>query len=491
VVHVSVKPPADLRQLKLIHKTVESLITHGPEFEALLMSRPEVQRDEKWAWIWDPRSTGGVWYRWRLWQTLSGSRGANARVGKGAAKGFSEFVFDGGAAWTAPKQGLRYEYITRIEEFVSDSEYESSDDDESGEEDHRRGHQHNRGGPPPTGEPTNVAAGDSEEAVYLNPLKKAKLTHLLARLPTSNAKLRKGDVARVTAFAIEHAGQGADEVVDLLVSNVETPFAFTAANIDRTQSGPDDVTREEEHVDREREKDKEDTSPAILVAMYIISDILSSSSTSGVRHAWRYRQLFETALKERRIFEFLGRLERSQQWGRLRAEKWKRSIGGILALWEGWCVFPQAAQEHFMAVFNEPPPTAREIEEGKRAERAVEADAGGGAMTKSKWKAVDVNAVAKDEGDRDGGTASIGEADDDRAIDQHGEDLDGDPMLSDEDFDIDGVPMDDSEDEVKDNQEPEPMQLDDHPDGGDEQSMAAATSPRPQAEDMFADSDKE
>ena len=73
LLHVPVQAPRDIKELKLIHKTIESLLGHGPEFEALLMSRPEVQREEKWAWLWDPRSTGGVWYRWRLWEVLTGS----------------------------------------------------------------------------------------------------------------------------------------------------------------------------------------------------------------------------------------------------------------------------------------------------------------------------------------------------------------------------------------------------------------------------------
>ena len=55
-----------------------------PEFEALLMTRPEVQRDERWAWLWDPRSPGGVWYRWRLWTILTG---ASTERGSGHQRG--------------------------------------------------------------------------------------------------------------------------------------------------------------------------------------------------------------------------------------------------------------------------------------------------------------------------------------------------------------------------------------------------------------------
>ena len=96
LLHVPVQPPKDIKELKLIHKVIESLLTHGPEFEALLMSRPDVQREEKWAWLWDPRSLGGVWYRWRLWEVLTGSQ---TRRGRGKYLP----LFEGGSAWKEPR----------------------------------------------------------------------------------------------------------------------------------------------------------------------------------------------------------------------------------------------------------------------------------------------------------------------------------------------------------------------------------------------------
>ncbi|KAA8567216.1 hypothetical protein EYC84_010260 [Monilinia fructicola] len=374
---VPVQPPQDIKELKLIHKTIESLLTHGPEFEALLMSRASVQREEKWAWLWDSRSTGGVWYRWRLWEVLT--------------------------AWKEPDQPLAYEYTTRLDEFVSESEYNSSDEDDSGDEGARR---------PPI-DPNTL---NEDGKAYLNPLEKAKLTHLLSRLPTSTGKLRKGDVARVTAFAISHAGRGADEVVSEIVSNVEKPFAYTSANPDRKKEKEKDASGD----DNEDGAEEEDTSSASLIGLYIISDILSSSSTSGVRHAWRYRQLFEQEMRKKKMFEGLGRMERKMKWGRLRAEKWKRSVGNVLGLWEGWCVFPQESQEEFGRVFREPPLSAeelRELEEKAKEEKNKE---------KSKWKAVEVAPKEK-----------VKEEDDDV-------DLDGEPMVED-DEDIDGVPMEEED----------------------------------------------
>lgn len=498
---VDVKPPSNLQELKLIHKTLENLLTYGPEFEALLMSRADVQKQEKWAWLWNPRSTGGVWYRWKLWDILTDSRRGNKKQDRDQPI----TVFDGEAGWTPPERNLRFEHTTEIKEFISDEDYDSSDDEDSDREDDRRRHD-------------GAELSNTEGTGYMNPLQKAKLVHLLARLPTTNAKLRKGDVARVTSFAIDHAGEGADEVVDLIISNVSNPFAYTSANPDceqdrnsaRLENAADKSTTEEAKNPSPAPdasfREKLDTSSAKLVGLYIISDILSSSSTSGVRHAWRYRQLFESALKTRQVFEQLGRLEKDLGWGRLRAEKWKRSVGSLLHLWEGWCVFPQSSQEHFTQVFEKPPPTEKEKAEEKARLEAEKAAGTFGGKGKSRWKAVD----------EDTSTAATGRGDEDKDVD--GEkmdvDVDGVPIVDDdEDLDnLDGVPMEDSDmedmdgrpldddsDEGRGSQQPQdeaaPEAKEDGEPGAvnDKPSEPGPPSrrPRPKAEDMFADSDSE
>ena len=533
-VQVNVTPPADLKQLKLIHKTLEALLTHGPEFEALLMSRPDVQKEEKWSWLWDSRSAGGVWYRWRLWDILTGAQ-QRMKTGRGRNSDSSQYLFDGGATWAAPERLLPFEYITSIEEFVSDSEYDSSDDEDSGDEGRRR-HQHYQGGAPP---PEGMLGGvnNTDPQAYLNPLQKAKLVHLLARLPTTNAKLRRGDVARVTAFAIQYAGEGADEVVDLIVSNVHTPFAFCRANPDykpddhasatKALSGDDAAGDDDTKMSTAAsEKEKEDTSPAKLVALYLISDILSSSSTSGIRHAWRYRQLFEAALSRRQTFSHLGRLDKELNWGRLRAEKWKRSVQSVLGLWEGWCVFPAASQESFAADFANPPMTKKEEKEEREREARAAAAVGRG-----KWKSLDEKAAQREEGREmmDVDVEVEVEVDDG---DVDGEvvegDVDGEPMVEDDvdgvpmiegDVDVDGEPMadEDVDGEAMEDGDGEPMDVgkgdgaaealkeavanvkEVHATKGLKQEQPVPSSSpenirrrqRPRAEDMFADSDGE
>ncbi|PLB52976.1 hypothetical protein P170DRAFT_434701 [Aspergillus steynii IBT 23096] len=486
---VEVKAPSDLKQLRLIHKTLENLLDYGPEFEALLMTRPDVQKDIRWAWLWDARSAGGVYYRWKLWEVLTNGRHKGTRRGRPQS---SSLIFEGNASWVPPETHLKYEYVTRIEDFVSDEDYDSSEDEMSDVEDEKR--------PPADGLSTS-----NEGLGYMNPLQKAKLAHLLARLPTTHAKLRKGDVARVTAFAIEHAGAGADEVVEMIVSNIITPFAYSGANPYReeekrlargdepTGDNPSGNTADEA---RAPSKGALDTSSAKLVGLFLISDILSSSATSGVRHAWRYRQLFESALKAHEVFEHLGRLEKDLSWGRLRAEKWKRSVGTLLHLWEGWCVFPQSSQERFFQVFEKPPLTTEELRE---EQEKAEAERAAAAFSKSKnrWKTVDEDSTAERfdpsrPSDTDRNQPKVNPRDGPAAIDVESmSDIDGEPMEDSDLEDADGEPMDEDEPPTEggDATEQPPESQPEPPAPAEPQPPVR--KPRPKAEDMFADSDSE
>ncbi|KAL6865786.1 hypothetical protein ACO1O0_001884 [Amphichorda felina] len=391
LLHVPVKTPSDIRIIQLINMVIERVLEHGPEFEALLMSRPEVQREEKWAWIWDARSEGGVWYRWRLWEVVTGAQ-------DGKSRGKFVPLFDGSNAWKVPEKKLPFEYTTKLDEFVSDSDYNSSDDEDMDGEAHAEGQ-----------------ANDNEKP-FLNPLEKAKLTHLLARLPTTLSKVRKGDIARVTTFAIMHASRGVEEVVDIIVSNVEKPFSLTAANPDWKQEPAQNAVTEDAH-----SGEGTDISGATLVGLYVVSDILSSSSTSGVRHAWRFRQLFEGALRDRKVFERLGMMAEKLGWGRLRAEKWKRSVTLVLNLWEGWCVFPAESQELFARSFEHPPSLKVEV----KAEDS---------QKKGKWKAVEAAEPV-------GLAPGLGKQPE-LVITAEDDDVDGEPI---EDDDVAGEPIEEDD----------------------------------------------
>ncbi|KKY33481.1 putative coatamer subunit protein [Diaporthe ampelina] len=389
---------------------------------------------------------------------------------------------------------LAYEYTTGVDGFVSESEYDSEFDDEDDDE------------------PKTTTEGTKEpDEVFLNPIEKAKLVHLLSRLPTTLSKIRKGDIARVTAFAIMHANRGADEIVDLIVTNLEKPLSFSSANPDHNEAGLDqqgDYSRDTSPTPKDADPTSRDTSGAKLVALYIISDILSSSSTSGVRHAWRYRQLLEAALKVRRSFEGLGQLPERLSWGRLRAEKWRRSIGLVLSLWDGWCVFPNDSQELFVRSFENPPSLRKEGDDAEELKAEAKRAANGG----SRWKTVDATAAAEASAAEDGQPPDG--ADSDGSYDEYTDDeevdnellahyhIDGEPLL---DVDIVGLALDGGEDvqmgedsvggpapDIKKGQEPPDAAARGPPKEAASSSLGpGAKRKRVTAADMFADSDSD
>lgn len=468
LLHVPVQPPSDIKQLRMIHKVVESVLEHGPEFEALLMTRPDVQKEEKWAWLWDARSQGGIWYRWRLWEILTGGAQSTGRKSKYLP------LFEGSHAWKVPAKQLPYEYTTTVDEFVSESEYESEFDEEDEDE-----------------PKIMTEANKDQDEVFLSPIEKAKLVHLLSRLPTTLSRIRKGDIARITSFAITHANRGADEIVDLIVSNLEKPLAFSSANPGHARQGRRDQSVDSRDASplpgpaptsdpKQAENSSQDSSGAKLVALYVVSDVLSSSSTSGVRHAWRYRQLLDAALKSRHVFEGLGLMPEKMNWGRLRAEKWKRSVGLVLSLWEGWSVFPTDSQELFVRSFESPPSAKKDEKSAEGEEKA-----------KGKWKTVEAGAAASvPEVTMDGpeeGTESDGSYDeytDDEEMDNEllaTHHMDGESLL---DLDIVGLAIE-SEGDVRMKEEG----------SAEAKTTTAGSGPtkrkRMTAADMFADSGSE
>lgn len=362
---VTVVPPSDLKLLRIIHKTVERLVEYGPHFEAVLMGRPEVQQDEDWCWLFDNTSQGGVYYRWLVWEYFSSQTAQkdadNTQMNTTPWAPEDEFahsrglirMYDNGPLWQPPTERPKYENVLNFEDLVEDSGYQSSED-ESGDEGNRPQY-HASQAQPALEDPNSTAAK------YLNPYRKAKFTHLLARLPEAIALLRTGDVARVTNFVINNAGQGAEEIVDMLLTNVDHPFRSTVVYSDSSDS--EDAKDTDAST---RDKKKEDSK---LIALYLISDALQASSTSGVRDAWKYRALFESALKSRKTFEHLGRLEKELKWGRMKAEQWKRKVGVVLALWDVSSVFPAEAQKIFKEGFLNPPLTEEEVAEKERAEK--------------------------------------------------------------------------------------------------------------------------
>lgn len=382
---VAVTPPSDLKLLKAIHRTVENVIKYGPAFERALLSSPDVQHDEQWAWIFDATSQPSIYYRWLIYEYYSAKTTQAAKTAGGATpqdlieseiwsrtpegqfakKNGLIKLFDQGPLWQPPRDRPKFEFVFEFEDLVEDSGYVSSDD-ESGDEGNST-----RPGTATTS--VSLDGGNSGTANYLNPYRKAKFVHLLARLPDTLGLLRAGDVARITSFVVNNAGTGAEEIVNMLVENIELPYSravvYNTALDDPDDTDPDDYEIREKRLRNEEEKKKSDPSNAKLIALYVVSDAIQSSGTSGVRDAWKYRALFETALRSRNIFEHLGRLEKELNWGRMKAEQWKRKVGVVLGLWEKWSVFSAETQKAFKESFLNPALTPEEQAEKEKADR--------------------------------------------------------------------------------------------------------------------------
>ncbi|KAF2843613.1 hypothetical protein M501DRAFT_994599 [Patellaria atrata CBS 101060] len=421
VVHVT--QPLKIEQLRLIHKTIENVLSAGAEFESLLMSRPEVRKSEKWAFLFDARSPEGRYYRSRLHSIASGS---TLNKGNSNDRDTPKSIFHDSAPWQPPEKELPFEFTTAINEFVSDSGFESESEDSDNESGRL---------------PRREGGLEETEVNYLNPLYRAELTFLLRRLPPTTGKLRRRDIAAIMAFAIKHAA-GGEEVVNIIVSNVEKPFNQSIAKAESKDASDSDAAKGPQ----QQQPELEDDSSPRLIGLYVISDILSSCATSGVRLAWRYRQLFESALRTRGTFAKLGRLERERGWGRLRAEKWKRCVKEVFRTWEGWSVFPHTTMREFEEGFLNPPLTGREREVVERAERERERVEGEKRKAREALK-MRIAAASGNEGVEGGGEGPgresgngvpMVEDEDVNGVPMLDEDIDGEPMPEE---DIDGEPM--------------------------------------------------
>ncbi|KAI5788394.1 hypothetical protein EDC01DRAFT_722553 [Geopyxis carbonaria] len=476
VMQVVVQPPSDLKTLKLIHRTVENLLTHGPEFEALLMSKDAVRSDEKFAWLWDARSPAGVYYRWKIWEIVTGYSIDKTQVP-------AVDMFDTAAAgpgvppglWVPPKKTLKYEWAGSLKDVVDDEGFMSDelDEDESDREDH-------------ADRPVGLVGGGEGKKTrgYLGVLERAKLIHLISRMPTQTSKVRRGDVARVMAFALEHAEGGmGEEIVDVLVSNILSPLSFTTAACPPSADDSDASDSEQPPqittttttattTTTTTTNEPVDTSPAKIVALWLVSDVLSNSSL-GVRAAWRYRQLFDTALRSRRVFQHLGAIYRHSGWGRMKAEKFRRGVvEGVLEGWEKWCIFPQTTQEAFLEAFLNP----------DGVETAAAGESSGGAGSAGTGKGVGKGA-GKAEGKGKGGVKTVaGDKSRWKTVDATPSSFRPVSPAADADADVDGVALPSSDEDDVDG---EPLADSSDEDGDGDVDMLPAPAPAPAPAPVF------
>ena len=446
---VSPEIPSDLDHVKLINAVVERVLAGGPEMESLLMSQEYVQKDPKFAWIWDETSAGGRYYRWRLWQ--------EGGLGKHESIFDKNVIFYGEAPWKKPKETPPFEFCTSIEDLANHPDFEAIEAN-GGEE-----------------EPED---GVKDAFDFLGPYLYSTFQYHLDNLPNSPNLLAEMELKYVVTFALDYANKAIKEIALRLMLQLHMAYHSAMDTLLSPQDGaseqkeaepskpipgdepqtrvnpingrdqamsdqpsmarryfdpydeeypPDEGAEYDELQIRGKPKEVDDPSGPILVALYVLTDVMFQAKEEGDYRKMRYAEHFEEMLKERSMFSKLGRLDRDFKWGRIRADRWQKQVKAVLDNWEKNSLVRKAALEAFKRDFTNPPLT----EDEKHEIKALEAKkAAALATSKPGFKSVGQPSA---EEDIDG----VPMSDD--------EDIDGEPMSEE---DIDGEPM--SEEDVGD-----------------------------------------
>lgn len=340
---ITANQPPDMATLRLVHMTIEGVINGGVEFEAGLMNDAQVQEEERFAWLFDQKHPVNRYYRWRMHQIVCDTPNSE--------------IFARQGMWQGPTDPLADEFANQLGAF--DADLEESDDDEDEEKAQLR--------QLPVGDnyPGRVDNGHG----LMGPRSRAMFLWLLTSLPPGS--ILADDIAAVSVFAVEHASQGMDEVIHMLISNLISPFQMSETNTRRRLG--DAEGREERR--------RSDLRQATLNALRIISDVLlTTSRESGA--SYKYRLAIGTQLVERKAFEHLQRLPVQLEMGRMTEKTYRDEANSILSVWKDEHLFDKPALEHLDAAFNaqerqrEQAEQERKVAEKRSRRKAVKATPG-------------------------------------------------------------------------------------------------------------------
>ena len=329
---VTAKQPPEISTLRLVHQTIEGVILGGVEFEAALMNDPQVQDEERFAWLYDQKHPVNRYYRWRLHQIVCDSPNPE--------------IFERHGDWRGPVDPLADEFADHLGAFDSDDDMMDSDDEDEKEKPQYK--------PLPVGDnyPGRVDNGHG----IMSPRSRAMLLWLLTSLPPGS--IVADDIAAISNFAVEHAGQGMDEVVHILVSNMIRPFQLTDTN---PRYKPADA-------DSKDDLRRPDTRQVTLNALRIISDVLLvTAKESGV--SYKYRLAIATELVERKVLQHLEQLPAQLEMGRMTERSYRDEVNVILKVWQDEHLFDEPTLNHLDEAFNA---RERQKEEEEQARRLAE-----------------------------------------------------------------------------------------------------------------------
>lgn len=264
---VQVRYPSGIDQLRLIHRVVEGVVRHGLAFEACLMHK--YIADERFEFLFNSNSADHAYYRWKLFMVLANDQLDTWPVTLMQNQEIPvpielfkriEFVPPRSRPPTVERE------ISRVDAILSSA----------------------------THEPPNYGK---------NPIL-GNLAALHLQLLLQHVSYRRGSIARIMGFAVDHS-EAAPEVVQIICNSI-------------CDSSTSDTTE----------------SRLIIARLWAIGDILCNVEVSSP-----YRAEFQKALS--RVFEFLRDYYNQTllRQGRITSERFKQQILDVLEAWAKCMVF--------------------------------------------------------------------------------------------------------------------------------------------------------
>ncbi|KAI9699937.1 MAG: hypothetical protein M1820_006999 [Bogoriella megaspora] len=344
---VKVEIPLDIMELRTINKTIAMVKQFGLSVEYEMMRNEEIQADETMAWLFDSRSVAGVYYRWRLIQAIREKEDSNDI--RRPSRAIREPLFDKGVLWDGPKNRLTFGHCVEPADIALCADYKWLDDANYSNENEKQVH---------------------KKPYYLNPYNVIKFESMLGRLPTSTAQLTYFDVVNITSLVLEQSAFGLDLITDRLAENVISPFSLKPAH---PANGSSDIGSGGQTDDGEATRVSENKVDQIgprIVAMTIITDALRQSGVAYVSTAWRLGTVLGEKLISSEAFAQIGRLHREEHFGKIKTDRWQRTVHSMLKKWGTLNLFPAKVLKVFKDHFDHPRLTDEEEEaERKEAER--------------------------------------------------------------------------------------------------------------------------
>ncbi|KAJ1786028.1 hypothetical protein LPJ59_006014 [Coemansia sp. RSA 2399] len=182
---VHVERPLDHRMIRLIHWTIEHVITHGPAFELQLISRKS--NDPRFEFLTDYELPEHAYYRWRMYSLLNGDT-------KHKWRDQMFFMHDKGPVWVPP---AIIEHAKPTDEMAWDYEDVDTASSEAEEEAER-------------------IRGDLRRDT-LGKRARDRLERRVRRV--QGAAAQRGPIAEAMTFAIDHA-YAASDVVEIVCQSL-------------------------------------------------------------------------------------------------------------------------------------------------------------------------------------------------------------------------------------------------------------------------------